>query len=413
MIPNIGRSRDSNDELVIKPSELKKKIDDGDDFFILDVRTKQEHDLWSISYDKYQDSTLIPVDTLMQSESLKKIPKDKEIIAFCAHGQRSSMAAMALSSLGYNVKTVEGGMDGWSNLYDIAEVNVEPSLPLIIWQVRRISKGCMSYIITSKKDGSTTIIDPTCNIDGVIDNIIKERDIKVERVIDTHLHADHLSGSSKIAAKYNSELILSSYENYTSNEISNELQKVKLVHGNEVFYMSDSFNLQAIHTPGHTQGSISYVLSNNINLNDVSSNSKTRGADYSAFHYLFPGDTIFVNGVGRPDLHNKAQEYTSLLFQTYKNYIFELPNNTILLPSHYSESFDHGKAVYNTIDFIRNKLSAISGSIDDFYKYVNSNIPPQPMNYERIVKLNRSLVQCDQVHYRDLEAGPNSCGIMA
>ena len=110
MLSNIGNSKkDDTDNLIIKPSELKKKMDDGDDFLILDVRTQQEHDTWTISYDKYQDSTLIPVDTLMSTESLKKLPKDKEIIAFCAHGQRSSFAASALSSLGFKVRTVEGG----------------------------------------------------------------------------------------------------------------------------------------------------------------------------------------------------------------------------------------------------------------------------------------------------------------
>ena len=79
---NIGNpKKDNNNNLVIKPSELKKKMDNGDDFLILDVRTKQEHDMWSMSYDKYKDSTLIPIDTLMLNESLKKLPKDKEIIA--------------------------------------------------------------------------------------------------------------------------------------------------------------------------------------------------------------------------------------------------------------------------------------------------------------------------------------------
>lgn len=413
MISNLGQSGGPNkSNLVIKPSELKEKIDEGDDFFILDVRTKQEHDMWSISYDKYRDSTLIPIDTIMQNESLKKLPKDKEIIAFCAHGQRSSMAAMALASLGYNVKTVEGGMDGWSNLYDVATLEIDTSLALRIWQIRRISKGCMSYIVTSNLDKKATIIDPTCNIDSVVDDLIAQYGLTIERVVDTHLHADHLSGSSKIATKYNCDLILSSYENYNTAELSSlDPQKLKMVKGGENFKLGNGLEIKAIHTPGHTQGSISYTLNRTKQGNDLSSNGETKEMIYSNILYLFAGDTIFVNGVGRPDLHNKAKEYTSMLYQTYQNYILDLPANIVLLPSHFSESFDHGKVVSNTIDTIRNKLTSISKSSDDFAAYVNSNIPPQPMNYEKIVKLNRNLVPCDQVYYRDLEAGPNSCGI--
>lgn len=413
MISNVGNPSGSNrNNMVIKPSELKKKIDDGDDFFILDVRTKQEHDMWSISYDKYRDSTLIPVDTLMLTESLGKIPKDKEIIAFCAHGQRSAMAAMALSSLGYNVKTVEGGMDGWNHLYDVANIDISPTIPLKIWQIRRISKGCMSYVIASANERKVTIIDPTCNLDSVIDDLINKHNLTIERIIDTHLHADHLSGSSKIAAKYNADLLLSAYENYIPEEPSttNPL-KLKLVKGGEEFNVGDGVNIKAIHTPGHTQGSISYTLSivhkidNGIPNNGGSENNGLKNL------YLFAGDTIFVNGVGRPDLHNKTQEYTSMLYQTYRDFIFDLPSETILLPSHFSESFNHDRPVYNTINSLKIKLTNISGSADEFANYVSSNIPSQPLNYEKIVKLNRNLVSCDKVYYRDLESGPNSCGI--
>ncbi len=84
-----NKSGINTNNLIIKPDELKKKIDKGEDVFIVDVRNQQEHDMWSLSYDRYQDSTVIPVDKIDLAESLKQIPKDKEIITFCTHGQRS------------------------------------------------------------------------------------------------------------------------------------------------------------------------------------------------------------------------------------------------------------------------------------------------------------------------------------
>jgi rhodanese-related sulfurtransferase len=236
---------DDKNSLVIKPTELKKKMDEGEDIFILDVRSKQEHDLWTISYDNYPDSLVIPVDTLASLESLKQIPKNKEVITFCAHGQRSSMAARTLVSLGYNVRTVEGGMAGWSRLYDVAPVDIESNITLKIWQIRRISKGCMSYVIASTKEKKATIIDATCEIDSVISTLLQENGFTVSRVLDTHMHADHLSGSVRVARKYGSEIAVSSFESYITEQLSREKEpKYRLITDGEKLEIGDGFYLE-------------------------------------------------------------------------------------------------------------------------------------------------------------------------
>jgi rhodanese-related sulfurtransferase len=78
----------------IEAGELKQKIDRGDNLYILDVRTPQEYKAWKISYNKYKDPPLIPIDQLISSTqmALKYVPKDKEIITVCSHGNRSMMA---------------------------------------------------------------------------------------------------------------------------------------------------------------------------------------------------------------------------------------------------------------------------------------------------------------------------------
>jgi len=158
--------------LTIKPEELKKKIDKGEDIFILDVRNQEEHDKWSVSYDKYKDSSIIPIDQISSKESLQYLPKDKEIVTFCTHGQRSSSAAKTLSSLGYKVRTIEGGLDGWSALYDVAPIDTGRN-DIKIWQIRRISKGCMSYVVASTQDKNALLMDATCNIDNTINELLK------------------------------------------------------------------------------------------------------------------------------------------------------------------------------------------------------------------------------------------------
>ena len=405
---NDSNDNNENNDLRITSDELKKKIDNGEDIFILDVRNQHEHDAWSVSYDRYQDTPVIPVDTITSSAALKQIPKDKEIITFCTHGQRSSNAAKMLSELGYKVKTIEGGLDGWSNLYDIAHVDIDSDI-LKIWQIRRVSKGCMSYLVASLKDKKATIIDATCKIDTVLKEILEENGLKIARVIDTHMHADHLSGAIRIAGKYGAEISVSSLEKYDTKNLDSEKNlKPTLIHDGEKLEIGDGFYLEAIHTPGHTDGSISFKLeikgTSELKTENDASNSK---------YFLFTGDTIFVNGVGRPDLHNKSEEYAQKLYQTYQQKLFNLPDETIILPAHYSSSFKHAKPVFDTIESIKQKLSSISKSEKDFLNYITSNIPPQPMNYGQIVSINKNLTPCDRVEQQDLESGPNSCGISA
>jgi glyoxylase-like metal-dependent hydrolase (beta-lactamase superfamily II) len=403
-----SNDNNKNNNLRITSDELKKKIDKGEDIFILDVRNQHEHDAWSVSYDRYQNTTVIPVDTITSSAALKQIPKDKEIITFCTHGQRSSNAAKILSELGYKVKTIEGGLDGWSTIYDTAIVDTDSDI-LKIWQIRRVSKGCMSYVIASLKDKKATIIDATCKIETVLKDILEENGIKITRVIDTHMHADHLSGSTRIASKSGAEISISSLEKYDIKNLDSENNfRPTLIHDGDKLEIGDGICLEAIHTPGHTDGSISFKLEIGgtgelITEYDVS-NSK---------YFLFSGDTIFVNGVGRPDLHKKSEEYAQKLYQTYRQELFNLPDRTIILPSHYSSTFKHAKPVFDTIESIRHKLNSIANSEKDFLNYITSNIPPQPMNYELIVSINKNLTHCDKTEQQDLESGPNSCGISA
>ena len=405
---NNSNDNNKNHNLRITSDELKKKIDNGEDIFILDVRNQHEHNAWSVSYDRYQDTPVIPVDTITSSASLKQIPKDKEIVTFCTHGQRSSNAAKMLSELGYKVKTIEGGLDGWSNLYDIAVVETDSDI-LKIWQIRRVSKGCMSYIVASLKDKKATIIDPTCKFETVLKDILEENGLKITRVIDTHMHADHLSGSTRIASKYGAEISISSLEKYDTKDLDSEKSmKHTLIHDGEKLEIGDGIYLEAIHTPGHTDGSISFKLEIR-GTGEMKTENDVRNSKY----FLFTGDTIFVNGVGRPDLHKKSEEYAQKLYQTYQQKLFNLLDKAVILPAHYNSGFKHAKPVFDTIKSIKQKLNSITQSEKDFLNYITSNIPPQPMNYEQIVSINKNLTPCDRVEQQDLESGPNSCGISA
>lgn len=391
-----GRSaQEKTDSLQIDAEKLKEKLDRGEDVFILDVRSPAEHAAWKLSYDKYADTPVIPVDKLSGSPNqiAEQIPKDKEIVTLCAHGMRSQMAAQMLSKMGYNVKSIKGGMAAWNQVYDVAEVSLGNAVNDVrVWQLRRVSKGCMAYVVAS--GNSATVIDSTCDLDSSVLRLAGENDLKIVNVIDTHMHADHVSGLSALAKKTRANAYIGAREGY---EPSNHLGiKVNKVRDGQALPIGNGFSITVVHTPGHTEGSLCFLLKS------------------AEKHYLFTGDTLFVNGVGRPDLHSKAKEYATNLYNTYQEIILKYPDDTVILPAHFDTSsitVKHGELIMETLGSVKKKNKLLSMPQTEFVKFMVSTVPPRPANYEKIVQINKKLVQCDQIKMGDLEEGPNSCAI--
>jgi glyoxylase-like metal-dependent hydrolase (beta-lactamase superfamily II)/rhodanese-related sulfurtransferase len=407
-----GQTTGNNQE--IEPTELKKKIDNHENIFILDVRTPQEYEAWKLSYENHQNPKLIPVDRLFMNDPnlLKEIPKDQEIVTLCAHGNRSMMAARLLNQLGYNVKSVRGGMAGWNKVYDVAEVRVPIEAPFRIWQIRRISKGCMGYIVSSKEDKTAAAIDPSREIYEAFLSVASENDLKIIKVIDTHQHADHVSGVAKltsaIARQGNAEAFacFSSLEEYNSE--NTEIRIHYLKDGDNI-EISPRISLGVIHTPGHTNGSMSFLLSS---TNDTDANKHTE--EKSPVSYLFTGDTLFVDSVGRPDLREEAKKYAELLYQTYHQKIVNLPENTLVLPAHFnatSIALKHAEPISETIGSLKKKIKLLSMNEDEFVHQVTDTLPSRPMNYKTIIEINKRILPFDDMQMPDLEAGPNSCAV--
>jgi glyoxylase-like metal-dependent hydrolase (beta-lactamase superfamily II)/rhodanese-related sulfurtransferase len=381
--------------LQIDAEKLKEKLDKGEDVFIVDVRTPAEHAAWKLSYDKYGETPVIPVDKLSGSPNqiAEQIPKDKEIVTLCAHGMRSQMAAKVLSKMGYDAKSIKGGMAAWNQVYDVAEVPLSNAANDVrVWQLRRVSKGCMAYVIASGK--SATVIDSTCDLDSSVLRLAQGNDLKIVNVIDTHIHADHVSGLAALAKNTGAKAYIGAREGYEpSNDFGIGLNRIE---DGQALPIGNGVSITVIHTPGHTEGSLCFLLM---------SGKKS---------YLFTGDTLFVNGVGRPDLHSKAKEYATSLYNTYHEILLNYPDDNVILPAHFDTSsitVKHGQLIMDTLGSIKRKNKLLSMPKDEFVKFMVSTVPPRPANYEKIFQINKKLLQCDQVKMGDLEEGPNSCAI--
>lgn len=382
--------------LEIDAQKLKEKMDKGEDVFILDVRTPEEYEAWRLSYDKHAKTPLIPVDRLFgaQQAIATQIPKDKEIITLCAHGNRSMMAAQLLSQMGYNAKSVRGGMAAWNQVYDVATVADLPESHLRIWQLRRISKGCLSYVIAA--GASATVIDSTCDFDNSALKLAEEQGLKITNLVDTHMHADHVSGLVSLARKTGAQAHLGAEEGY---KVPDSI-KINLIADGKKIQVGDGVSLTAIHTPGHTEGSTVYAL-------EVASKTGNK-------IFLFTGDTLFVNAVGRPDLRDKAPEYAERLYNTYHEKLLKLPEDALILPAHFDTNsiiVKHGDLIADTIGSVKKNVKFLSMPKDEFVRAMSSSVPPRPANYKMIIQINQELVGCEEINMGDLEAGPNSCAI--
>jgi len=171
---------------------------------------------------------------------------------------------------------------------------------MIFKQVFDTKTSTYTYLIASAKGREAVIIDPVLeNVDEYI-QLLKELDLKLVKVIDTHIHADHVTGATKLKQATNCTTLMGEHTPADAVEI-----KVK---DNELINI-DSLKIKSLYTPGHTSDSYSFLLDNN----------------------LFSGDTLLINGTGRTDFQNGSSKdaYNSLF-----NNILKLPEETLVYPGH-------------------------------------------------------------------------------
>jgi len=171
---------------------------------------------------------------------------------------------------------------------------------MIFKQVFDTKSSTYTYIIASGKGREALIIDPVIeNVENYIE-LLNELDLKLVKVIDTHIHADHVTGASKLKQVTNCSTLMGEHTPADTVEI-----KVK----DDEIIKIDQIEIKAMYTPGHTSDSYSFLMDN----------------------YLFSGDTLLINGTGRTDFQNGSSKdaYNSIF-----NRLLKLPEDTILYPGH-------------------------------------------------------------------------------
>ena len=171
---------------------------------------------------------------------------------------------------------------------------------MIFKQIFDKKSSTYTYLIASAKGREALIIDPVLENVNEYTSILRELDLKLVKVIDTHIHADHVTGASKLKDITKCSTIMGDHTPAESVEI-----KVK----DDEYINLDNLKIRAMYTPGHTSDSYSFLMDN----------------------YLFSGDTLLINGTGRTDFQNgNAKDAYNSIF----NKLLKLPEETLLYPAH-------------------------------------------------------------------------------
>ncbi|WP_233879808.1 MBL fold metallo-hydrolase [Virgibacillus halodenitrificans] len=364
---------------------LAQKILNGKEVFILDIRKEDDYSDWKIEGENVK-SLNVPLKQLKDEvEDIKEeLPHDQTIYVVCARGISSQDGVEILKNAGVeNITYLEGGMTAWSEHLEPVKVANLPDGGEI-YQFLRIGKGCLSYMIINT--GEAAVIDPVRMTD-IYKRFAEDKQASIHSVLDTHLHADHISGGKTLADQVNADYY------FPEDEEENIEFTYKKTTNNTEIKVGTSETISALHSPGHTPGSTSFIINN---------------------QYILTGDTLFIESVGRPDLAGKADEWVKDLYETLYAKYPELPQDLIVLPGHFGameEINEDGTVQAKLEDLYKQNDRLQVEDESEFQNIITDQLPSQPNSHEKIREVNMGKRNPDDDARQEMEIGPNRCAV--
>jgi glyoxylase-like metal-dependent hydrolase (beta-lactamase superfamily II) len=372
----------------VDPESLKDRIDTGEDITLLDARMQSEYEEWRIDGENVT-SINVPyfefLDDDIDGDVLDQIPDDRDVTVLCAKGGASEYVAGTLAERGYEVDQLEDGMNGWASIYEAVEVEGYDGAGTLL-QYQRPSSGCLGYLLYD--DGEAAVIDPLrAFTDRYLDDAAA-LGVNLQYALDTHIHADHISGVRDLAEEGVEGVIP---EAAVDRGVTYADELTTAADG-DTFEVGDA-TIETVYTPGHTTGMTSYLVDDSL---------------------LATGDGLFVESVARPDLEEGdegAPDAARMLYESLQERVLTLSDDTLVGGAHFSDAAEpaaDGTYTAPISDLVA-EMDALTMDEEGFVDLILSDMPPRPANYEDIIATNLGQNAVNDEEAFTLELGPNNC----
>ncbi|WP_254829977.1 MBL fold metallo-hydrolase [Haloglomus salinum] len=370
------------------PEQLKARIDDGEEVTLLDTRMSSEFEEWAIEGENVE-AINVPyfefLDEEIDEEVLEQLPEDEHMTVLCAKGGSSEYVAAELQVRGYDVDHLEDGMNGWASIYEAEEVTDYDGAGTVV-QYQRPSSGCLGYMVYDSDEAA--VIDPLRAFTDRYLEDAEELGVELTYAIDTHIHADHISGVRALA----DEGVEGVVPEAAADRGVTYTDQVTLAEDGDEFDVGDA-TIETVFTPGHTTGMTSYLVDDSV---------------------LATGDGLFIESVARPDLEegdDGAPDAARMLYESLQERVLTLDDDVLVGGAHFSDAAEPAEdGTYTApIGDLVDRMDALSMDEDDFVDLVLADMPPRPANYEDIIATNLGQQEADDEEAFTLELGPNNC----
>lgn len=368
----------------ITPEQLKKRLVAGDSIAVVDIRESDAYEDWHID-----GSTNLPVYDALKAGNdgalearLDELPRDRPIVAVCNVGRTSKLAVDVLRRHGLDAVSLAGGIRGWSLVHTEAPLSLRSAPNATVIQVRRNGKGCLSYILID--GGSAVVVDPAVSATVYLD-IARRNGATITHVLETHVHADHISRAGDLARQAGATLHLPA-----NDRVTFEYEPLR---DGDALTVGD-LTIRVIATPGHTGESVCYRINDEL---------------------LLTGDTLFTDSVGRPDLEKGdagTEPGAEALYQSLHEKLLDLPDHVRIAPAHTAGEigFD-GTPIVATLGDLRKRIALLTAPRDQFTEAVLAGLTEKPPSFTEIIAINEGRDDLAGRSAVDLEAGPNRCAV--
>lgn len=372
----------------VEPLELAHRLERGEPVQLLDVRAPATVAQSRVTFGAALQFQAIPNSSLFALRSLEPLGLDlaRPVAVICGHGNSSQQTTAFLRERGFEAYSVAGGMARWETVYVARRLSSTAAIEHVV-QLDRVGKGCLSYVLAS--DGDAVVVDPGRHVERY-ETVLSELDATPVAIVDTHMHADYLSGARHAAQRWGVPYFLHPDDARSPyDDAPGRLAFRPLGDGDHLAF--GRALLRAEHVPGHTLGSVALHAGDELTLT---------------------GDFIFVASVGRPDLGGRADAWARLLWQSLERARRGWPGPLLVLAAHYAGETERraDRTVAARWDVITatNEPVALQNE-RAFLDWIAAHQRPFPDAYRTIKLANLGLVELTDAEAATVEFGPNQC----